>query len=111
MNDLIFIPETPIDPKLKRAQSLVGTSEGRPEHDFYHTPPEATEALLKVEKFVGEIWEPACGDGSMSLVFLKLIITKSNLPIPLTEVMVKHRLIFFLPITKLPISSPILRSN
>ena len=33
--------------------------------DFYATPPEAVHALLKVEKFSGTIWEPACGDGAI----------------------------------------------
>jgi hypothetical protein len=54
--------------RLKRAQSLVGTSEGRPDHDFYPTPREATLALLEVEEFTGDIWEPACGDGAISVV-------------------------------------------
>ena len=54
--------------KLKRAQSLVGTSAGRPDHDFYPTPRNAVEELLKVEKFDGDIWEPACGDGAISKV-------------------------------------------
>jgi len=66
---LIFFPdERPIDPKLKRAQSLVGTSAGRPDDDFYPTPPEATEALLANETFEGMIWEPACGDGAICRV-------------------------------------------
>lgn len=52
----------------QRAQSLVGTSPNRPANDFYPTPPLATEALLAVETFTGTIWEPACGDGSMSKV-------------------------------------------
>jgi hypothetical protein len=68
VDDLISFPDTPVDPKLKRAQSLVGTSEGRPDHDFYRTPPEATEALLNVEHFDGEIWESACGDGAICKV-------------------------------------------
>ena len=51
-----------------RAQSIVGTSPGRNEHDFYPTPPSATEALLSVERFHGDIWECACGDGAMSRV-------------------------------------------
>lgn len=54
----------------KRAQSIVGTSEGRPVDDFYPTPPEATRALLSVEKFSGSIWEPACGDGAISKVLI-----------------------------------------
>jgi hypothetical protein len=37
-------------------------------NDFYQTPPEGTRALLAVERFHGPIWEPACGDGSMSRV-------------------------------------------
>jgi hypothetical protein len=28
-----------------------------------------TEALLRVEDFSGDVWEPACGDGAMSKVF------------------------------------------
>lgn len=54
--------------KLKRARSLVGDSEGRPEHDFYPTPANAVEDLLKVERFDGMIWEPACGDGAICKV-------------------------------------------
>lgn len=36
--------------------------------DFYPTPPEVTRALLSMETFEGEIWEPACGNGAMSCV-------------------------------------------
>lgn len=68
---LVFFPNEPrIDPKLKRAQSLVGTSAGRPDDDFYPTPPEATEALLAHETFDGSIWEPACGDGAICRVLM-----------------------------------------
>lgn len=35
-------------------------------HEFYPTPPEAVRALLSVEAFDGDIWEPACGDGAIS---------------------------------------------
>lgn len=42
--------------------------ENREKDDFYPTPPEATEALLRVEKFGPLIWEPACGDGAISKV-------------------------------------------
>ena len=38
------------------------------EDDFYPTPERGTKALLSVEKFEGEIWEPACGDGAISKV-------------------------------------------
>lgn len=60
-----------MDEKLKRAQSLVGTSAGRAEFDFYPSPPEAFEELLKRETFEGTVWEPACGDGVVSKVFEK----------------------------------------
>ena len=36
--------------------------------DFYPTPPWATRALLAHETFIGNVWEPACGDGAMSRV-------------------------------------------
>ena len=29
-------------------------------NEFYPTPPEAARALLSVESFDGDIWEPAC---------------------------------------------------
>jgi hypothetical protein len=38
----------------------------RETHDFDPTWPAATRALLGVEHFDGDIWEPACGDGAMS---------------------------------------------
>lgn len=37
-------------------------------NEFYPTPPEATRALLSVEIFDGDIWEPACGDGRIAKV-------------------------------------------
>ncbi len=37
-------------------------------NEFYPTPPEATRALLSVEKFEGSIWEPACGEGAIAKV-------------------------------------------
>lgn len=42
----------------------------RPPHDFYPTPPEGTRALLSAERFQGDIWEPACGDGAISKVLI-----------------------------------------
>lgn len=36
------------------------------ENDFYATPPEAVQELLKVEKFNHYVWEPACGKGHIS---------------------------------------------
>ena len=55
----------------KIAQSIVGTSPGRPKHDFYPTPTHCTEDLLRVEDFGGIIWEPACGDGAISKVLVE----------------------------------------
>lgn len=36
--------------------------------DFFPTPAWATMALVENEDFEGEIWEPACGDGTMARV-------------------------------------------
>jgi hypothetical protein len=48
-------------PTLKRFADLDGP-------DFYPTPPWATFALIDNERFDGDVWEPACGDGTMSRV-------------------------------------------
>ena len=48
-------------PTIKRFADLAGP-------DFYPTPKWATFALVDNEKFVGDIWESACGDGAMSRV-------------------------------------------
>jgi hypothetical protein len=48
-------------PTLKRFADLSGP-------DFFPTPRWATFALIESESFNGEIWECACGDGSMSRV-------------------------------------------
>ena len=40
----------------------------REKNDFYPTPENATESLLDRQKFDGDIWECACGDGAMSKV-------------------------------------------
>ena len=40
----------------------------REKHDFYATPEIATLSLLNKEKFIGNIWECACGDGAISKV-------------------------------------------
>ena len=49
-------------------RGIIPDSDNRQRDDFYPTPPKATRALLSVEKFVGNIWEPACGDGAISRV-------------------------------------------
>lgn len=46
-------------PTLKRFADLDGP-------DFFPTPRWATFALIENEKFSGDIWEPACGNGAMS---------------------------------------------
>lgn len=48
-------------PTAKRRADLDGP-------DFYPTPRWATFALIESERFTGEIWECACGDGAMSKV-------------------------------------------
>lgn len=48
-------------PTLKRFADLGGP-------DFFPTPQWATFALIDNERFDGEIWECACGDGAMSRV-------------------------------------------
>jgi hypothetical protein len=48
-------------PTMKRFADLSGA-------DYFPTPAWATHALVDNEKFVGEIWECACGDGAMSRV-------------------------------------------
>lgn len=40
-------------------------------NDFVKTPKLITEALLKYEKFDGDILEPCCGDGAISEILKK----------------------------------------
>lgn len=56
-----------------KANGLTGHKNGgeREKDDFYPTPPHATIALLERERFVGGIWEPACGDGAISKVLIE----------------------------------------
>jgi len=51
-------------PALKRYADLDGP-------DFYPTPQWATEALIDNERFEGDIWECACGNGAMSEVLAR----------------------------------------
>lgn len=48
-------------PTMKRFADLDGP-------DFFPTPAWATHALIEKERFRGDIWEPACGNGAMSEV-------------------------------------------
>ena len=40
-------------------------------NDFYATPEESTESLLRVTTFRGDIYEPCCGQGHISKVLIK----------------------------------------
>ena len=42
----------------------------REKDDFYPTPMAATQSLLDRQKFEGNIWECACGNGAMSKVMI-----------------------------------------
>ena len=55
---------------IKNNLSIVGfnTKNDRVDFDFYPTPEIATTKLLKKEKFEGDIWECACGDGAISKI-------------------------------------------
>ena len=45
------------------------TDKDRQTEDFYATEPKAAKLLLELETFSPNIWECACGDGSLSKVF------------------------------------------
>lgn len=62
--DLTYNLNGGFKPTTKRSADLDGP-------DFFPTPAWATHALIDNEKFSGDIWECACGDGAMSEV-LKL---------------------------------------
>jgi|TARA_R100000501_G_C2556767_1_gene69087 hypothetical protein len=59
--------------KTSSALAYVGHNErgDREKDDFYPTPPNATQSLLDRQKFEGNIWECACGNGAMSKVMIK----------------------------------------
>ena len=59
--DATYNLEGGFKPTTKRSADLDGP-------DFYPTPRWATHALIENERFSGDIWECACGDGSMSEV-------------------------------------------
>lgn len=48
-----------------------GSSQKRRDSDFYPTPSDVTMALINTNLISGKIWEPACGEGHMSNVFIK----------------------------------------
>lgn len=61
MSDPTYHLNGAFKPTLKRRADLGGP-------DFFPTPAWATHALVDNERFDGEIWECACGDGSMARV-------------------------------------------
>lgn len=61
MSDATYNLNGGFKPTTKRSADLGGP-------DFFPTPAWATFALIDNEKFSGEIWESACGDGAMSQV-------------------------------------------
>jgi len=56
---------------MNKAQQIVGYSANREKNDFYATPEESTEKLLRVTSFRGNIYEPCCGQGHISKVLIK----------------------------------------
>jgi hypothetical protein len=60
-------------PTIKRFADLDGP-------DFYPTPDWATYALIDNERFLGRIWEPACGDGTMAR-----ILAETGLPVDASD--------------------------
>lgn len=57
---------------MTEAQRMVGDNirNDREKDDYYATPEKATQALLSVEKFDGDIWECCCGEGAISKVLI-----------------------------------------
>ena len=64
MTDATYNLNGGFKPTIKRFADLNGP-------DFFPTPPWAVHALIENEKFNGEIWDCACGDGTMSRVLEK----------------------------------------
>lgn len=55
-----------IDPLMILGINKQYNTNDRPLNDYYATPPEAVEWLLHYEHFNKNIWEPCCGEGSIS---------------------------------------------
>jgi hypothetical protein len=73
MTDATYNLNGGFKPTAKRFADLAGP-------DFFPTPAWATHALIDNEKFEGDIWEPACGDGTMSRV-----LETTGLPVRSTD--------------------------
>lgn len=65
MTDLDMIEGTRTPAGRKNVRMVVGGYE-REKDDFYSTPLALTRPMLQLERFDGDIWEPACGDGALS---------------------------------------------
>ena len=66
-------PTTPVEHGITNLQRLNGmeiVDQQRQVDDFYPTHPSITQMLLDREELDGNIWEPACGRGDMSQVFI-----------------------------------------
>lgn len=61
MSDATYNLNGGFKPTMKRFADLSGA-------DFFPTPAWATHALIENERFEGNIWESACGNGAMSNV-------------------------------------------
>jgi len=63
----------PKDMPVKNIRAYVGdtVNANRSSGDFYSTPRQCTVDLLEREKFEGDIWECACGEGAISEVLIK----------------------------------------
>ena len=71
MTARVFSLEAFRTPAMRRAQrspDAVARRDRNIRDQFYPTPLEATRALLSVEAFDGDIWEPACGEGHIAKV-------------------------------------------
>ena len=56
---------------MSKAQKIIGYGDSREKNDFYATPEESTESLMRVTTFRGNIYEPCCGQGNISKVLIK----------------------------------------
>lgn len=70
MNSPTLFPLDAKSKEVKQSRRFVNARKNLVDNDFYPTPESATIAILKREKFVGEVWEPACGDGAISRVLI-----------------------------------------
>ena len=75
--------------RTKRGHRSAGRGERRRPQDYYATPTWATKALLDRERFWGNVYEPACGEGYISKELkyagLNVISSDVNCKIPVTK--------------------------